>query len=331
MSLFLGDIRIKTMLELGLEDISKNPWIINDILGDTVSNPYLRERYGSQIESCKQWLANNRINILLSARDDKMEFPSITIELGTSNEKADMKHLADLSTESVILYPNNINKPIPYVIKPAVGSYNSTTGVFTFSTPVNLLTVAPGMVLVNPTNGLGYVIQSVTVANQVNLLANLSINSGSFGIIPQYQYYETKIGHTFMEEPYKIVCNAMDQQTLLWLHSIAVYSLLRYRQVLLEKDGYAQSMISSSGMYPNADYSDAGQVIWSRDINITGQVENRWYMQPHRIIEDIVVGQGEGFTGGVRIISNLTDTSENLTTVNWSTLAAVAAAGDLEE
>lgn len=324
MSIFLGDIRIKTMIELGLEDISKNSWLLDDILGDTISNPYLRERYGSQIESCRQWLANNRINILLSARDDKMEFPSITIELGTSNEKEDMKHMGDLSTEMVKLIPNDINKPIPYVLKPVAGSYNPTTGAFSFDSSVNLNAVSPGMVLVNPVNGNGYVIQSVTMQNQVNLLAGLSIESTNYGIIPEYQYYEAKIGHTFMQEPYKVVCNAMDQQTLLWLHSITVYSLLRYRQVLLEKDGYAESLISSSPMYANQDYSDTGQVIWSRDINITGQVENRWYMQPHRIIENVAYGNPNGSDGGMKIISNITDTFENLNTVNWSTLQDIA-------
>jgi hypothetical protein len=235
------------MIELGLEDIAKNPWLLNDVLGDTLGNKYLRERYGSQIESCKQWLANNRINIFLSERDDKMEFPCVVIQLGTSNEKSEMKHMADLSTETVTLYPNNINKPIPYVLKPVSGgSYNSGTGVFAFNTAVDLNAVSPGMVLVDPATGNGYVIQSVTVANQVNLLPNLSLTASSYGIIPEYQYYVTQIGHTFMQEPYKITCNAMDQQTLLWLHSITVYSLLRYRQALLEKDGYAESMISSS-------------------------------------------------------------------------------------
>ncbi len=328
MSLFLGDIRLKTMIELGLADVTKNQWILNDILGDTLGNEYLRERYGSQIESCKQWLTNNRINIFMSARDDKMEFPCVTIEMGTSNEKPDMKHMGDLSTESVILYPNNINKPIPYVLKPVSGSYDPTSGIFSFSTAVDLNNVSPGMVLVDPATGNGYVIQSVTVANQVNLLTNLSINAKSYGIIPEYQYYETKIGHTFMQEPYKITCNAMDQQSLLWLHSIVVYSLLRYRQALLEKDGYAESVISSSKMFPNPDYSDAGQVIWSREIDITGQVENRWYNQPHRIIENIAVGNGNGYEGGVKIISNITDTSENLSDVNWSTLQDIAAQGD---
>lgn len=328
MSLFLGDLRIKAALTLGLEDIAKNPWLINDILADTVSNEYMRRFYGSQIDSCKQWIANNRVNIVLSDRDDKLEFPAIEIELGTSNEKAEMKHMGDLSVESVKLLPNNINKPIPFVLNPTAGSYNPTSGVFTFSPSVDLNNVSPKMILVNPSNGNGYIIQSVTMANQVNLLTGLSIAPGSYGIIPEYQYYESKIGHTFMQEPYRIVCSALDQQTLLWLHSIAVYSLLRYRQVLLEKDGYAESLISSTKMYPNPDRSDAGQVIWSRDINLTGQVENRWYIQPHRIIENVAIGNGNGLEGGVKIISNITDTFEDLSTVNWSTLAAVAEAGD---
>ena len=328
--LWLGDIRIKTMIELGLEDISKNNWLLADILGDTVSNKYLRERYGTQIESCRQWLANNRINIFLSNQQaDKQEFPSIDIELGTSNELPEMKHMGDLSVESIKLIPQDINKPIPYVIKPPLtGTYDSSTGAFAFSAPVNLNNVSPGMILVNPANGTGYVIQSVTVANQVNLLTNLTLPNTPFGIIPEYQYYESRIGHTFMQEPYKITCNGLDQQTLLWLHSIVVYSLLRYRQVLLEKDGYAQSTISSSPMYANEYYSDNGQVIWSRDINLTGQVENRWVMQPHRIIENLAIGNGNGYEGGIRIISNETDNFEDLSTVNWSTLQAVAEQGD---
>jgi hypothetical protein len=326
MPIFQADIRLKTMIELGLEDIRKNEWLLNDILADTVSNQYLRERYGSQIESCKQWLSNNRINIFLSEQQaDKQEFPSIDIELGSSNEKSEMKHMGDLSVETIDLLPNNINRPIAYLIKPVPGSYNSTTGAFTFSSNVDLAGIVPGQIVVNPSTGTGYVIQSVTMANQVNLLTGLSLGSGIYGIIPEHQYYKARIGHTFMQEMYRVTCNANDTQTLLWLHSITVYSLLRYREVLLERDGYAESMISSGKIYANPDYSDAGQVIWSRDIDITGQVENRWYMQPHRIIEDTQFPPG-----GIKIISNITDTSENLETVNWSTIEDTADEGDAD-
>lgn len=327
--IFLGDIRIKTAIELGLEDISKNDWLLNDILGDTVSNQYLRERYGSQIASCKEWLANNRINIFLSEQQsDKMDFPAITIEIGASNEKAEMKHMGDLSTQYETFIPNTINKSIPYVLPPSAGSYNPSTGAFSFNSDVNLNAVSPGMVLVFPANGIGYVIQSVTMANQVNLLTGLQIEAGNYGIIPKYQIYQSKIGHSFFQESYRITCHGMDQQTLLWLHSITMYSLLRYRQVLLEKDGFAESMITSGKIYPNGDYSDAGQVIWSRDIEITGQIENRWVVQPHRYIENFAYGNANGYEGGLKIISNITDTFQDLNDVNWSTIADIAHAGD---
>ena len=330
MSLFLGDIRLRAMIELGLEDISKNDWLLNDILGDTISNPYLRERYGNQIASCKEWLANNRINIFLSEQQaDRLEFPAVVIELGPSNEKPEMKHMADFSVEYDTLIPNTINKPIPYVLNPTAGSYNSMTGVFSFNSNVNLNAVSEGMVLVFPQNGVGYIVQGVTQANQVNLLTGLDIPAGNYGIVPKYQVYQSKVGHTFMNESYRVTCHANDQQTLLWLHSIIVYSLLRYRQVLLEKDGYAESLINSGKIYPNGDYSDAGQIIWSRDIEITGQVENRWIIQPHRFIENVAYGNANGYEGGIKIISNLNDIADpNLNEVNWSTLAAIAEAGD---
>jgi hypothetical protein len=326
---YLGDLRVKAALILGLEDITKNLWLIDDILGDTVSNEYMRRLYGSQISSCKQWITNNRINILMSLREDKVEFPAIVVELGSNDEKMDMRHMADLSTEKVTLYPNDINKPIPFVLKPiSGGTYNSVTGVFSFNADVNLNAVAPEMVLVDPATGTGFVIQSVTTANQVNLLPGLTFTPALYGIIPHFQTYQARVGHTFMQENYKISCHAMDQQTLLWLHTITVYVLLRYRQKLLEAGGGTESVLKSTGMYPNPDYSDSGQVIWSRDVNLSLQTESRWIEQPHRYIENLSLGNADGFTGGLKILSNITDSQEDLSTVNWSTLQDLAYADE---
>lgn len=316
--IFFGDLRIKAMITLGLEDIKKNPWLLQDILGDTVANPYLAKLYGSQIESCRQWLENNRINIVMSERDDKLEFPAITIDIGSSDEKMDMKRLADITHEKIELAPNFVNRSIPYVIKPTLGSYDSTSGVFTFVTEQTLNMVAPGMVLVDPATGNGYVIQSVSSSTQVQLLTALTLTATVYGIIPEYQHFEARVGGTFMQETYKVSCKAMDQQTNLWLHAITVYSLLRYRQSLLEADGFAESTIKSGKMYPDDGYSDQGQVIWARDITLNGQVENRWIEQPHRFIEDIM------FPGGLKILSNLSDPQENPDDVNWQTLADTA-------
>lgn len=318
MSFFLGDIRIRAALQLGLEDISKNDWLLNDILGDTISNPYLAKLYGSQIDSCKQWLANNRINIFLSERKDGVEFPAVTIEILPSHEKMEMRHLGDLSYENNQLSPNEINRPINYVVQPNSGSYSPTSGTFTFSGEVNLSTVVPGQVLVNPTTGTGYIIQSVLNANQLQLLLGLNIPSALYGIIPEYRFYDSRIGHTFLQEEFSIGCHANDQQTTLWLHSVVFYILLRYRQSLLEANGLAESILKSGKLYANPGYSSQGQVIWSRDINLSGQTEPRWIMQPHRILESVA------YQGPLKIMSNTTDTFEDPSTVNWATLQAEA-------
>jgi hypothetical protein len=265
--------------------------------------------------------------MLSEQQADKLEFPAVTIELGSVDEKMDMRHLADLSTEAVTLYPNTINKPIAYLVRPTAGSYDPTTGTFTFASAVDLSTIVPGQVLVDPSTGNGYVIKSVKSATEIGLLLNLTLSAPTYAIIPQFQAYQARVGHAFMQENYSVTCHGMDQQTTLWLHSIVMYLLLRYRQSLLEAQGGAESIIRSTKMYANEDYSDAGQIIWSRSINLSLQTESQWIMQPHRYIESISLGNDDGFTGGVKIISNLTDT-EDLSTVNWSTLRDIAEQGE---
>src|ERR1035437_480512 len=131
MGMFQLDTTIKTAIELGLEDMRKNLWLIDHMLEDMVKNPYLKDKYGQkQIDACKEWFANNQIDIYMRNRDDKDRFPCITITTGTDNEKDDMKSMADQSAETVILMPGQIGKPIPYIVKPFVPTgYDQASGI----------------------------------------------------------------------------------------------------------------------------------------------------------------------------------------------------------
>jgi hypothetical protein len=322
MGVFQGDIRIKAAIEQGLEDLKKNPWLIEDILSDTVANPYLKKRFSTQILDCQKWLASNAINIYMSEREDKTEYPAITIALGDSEEKTDMKTMGDISTERAQFTPNYINRPMPYVIQPGAGAYDSTTGLFNFSSTVNLTLIAPGMLVVNPANGIAYKVVSVD-GNGISLGLGLTVPSGTYGILPQFQIYEALVGHTFMDESYEIDCHTLDQQTNLWLNSIVMYFLFRYRQVLLEANGFSQVKQKNGKLRRNESTGSEGQFIWSRKITISGQVENTWIMAPHRFIETVNFKdptQEEGYYGGIKIVSNLNDT-EDLSQVNWQTVA----------
>lgn len=315
--IFQGDIIIKTAIELGIEDMRKNPWLVDHMLSDLVNISYFTDKYGQkQIDACKEWLNNNQIDVYMRGRDDKDRLPCVTIQMGGSDEKEEMKLMADQSTEKIALLPNKIGKPIPYVIKPftPVG-YDDSTGELSLDDSIDLAGVSVGMILVNPANGQGYVILDIT-PNGITIEAGMEIVASQFGIVSQFQYYEARIEHSFFAESYIIKCHAHgDPQNVLFLWSIIKYSILRYRESLLEANGFAQSSINSGP--PDFDESfttNGGEKAWTRFITLSGQVENSWVKSPRRFIESVVLKNttpvgangkaSKGYTGGILILSN---------------------------
>lgn len=300
---------IKTAIELGMEDMRKNPWLLDDALSDCVENQWLRDKFGQkQIDAFKEWYLNNKVDIYMRDRNDKDSFPCVTISLGSSSEKEDMKSMADQSTESVTLLPQKINKPIPFVVKPfAFTSYDSLSGELVIdSTLKGMSKVSAGMIVVDPDSGKGYVVQDIG-PDFIALEPNLTINATRLAIIPKNQFYVARREHTFFQETYSITCHAHgDPQTLLWLWTIVVYTLLRYRESMFEAQGFSQSTVSSSNMDSNGHYTSAGgEQVWSRTITLTGMVENSWIKAPKRVIESVSFGTSslDGLTGGIKIIS----------------------------
>jgi hypothetical protein len=325
--IFQGDIIIKTAIDLGIEDMRKNPWLIEHMLEDLTQSPYLKEKYGQkQIDACKEWFANNQIDVYMRLRDDRDRTPFVSITMGPSNEKPEMKTEGDLSPYKKILYPNVIGKPIPYVIKPFMPvDYDPNTGAMTVPSSVDLSLVAPNMILVNPANGTGYVIQSIT-ASQLFVGKQYEIEATELGIVPQFQFYEARIEQTFFEETYTIECHAHgDMQTVMWLWSIVESALLRYRQSLLEGNGFAESVISSGPPHLNGEMSHpGGEKVYTRSINLSGQVRNTWIKAPHRLIENVSIKEVEcdSYVGGIKILSNLQSPSFiNAQEQLWTTVA----------
>ncbi len=310
MAIFPGDVIIKSAIEQGLEDIKKNLWLVDDILAPFISQDVLKDKYGQkEIDNAKEWLTNNKIEVLMQYRLDKDEFPCVTVALGSSSELEDMKHLADLSTVVEELIPSQIGKPIPYVIKPFVpASYDQANGLIELPKELSKSSFSEGQILVNPDTGEGYTILGRAPGNKIQIEPNLTLNATRLAVIPKYQTYKVRREHSFFRETYTIGCHTHgDPSTLLWLHAIVAYILLRYRESLLEGRCFTQSSISSSDLVPNAELSTpGGENVYSRYITLSGQVENSWLKSPRRVIETIELtepNKDEGFYGGIKIIS----------------------------
>lgn len=324
MGIFQADAVIKESIMLGLEDMRANLWLLDYLMEDFTKNPYLAQKYGQkQIDSAKEWFKNNNIEVVLGYRSDKMKTPCVSIILEPQNEKNDMKHMGDSSTESVILLPTQIGKPIPYVIKPFVPTgYDQQNGIVGIDPETKGLdaTVA-GMILVNPANGNGYIITDVD-GDGIHIEAGLELDATQLAVVPQFQYYQARVEHTFMQASYSIICTAHgDPQQALWLHDIVLYSLFRYRESLLEALGLGESTINSGALVTNADMpGNGGEVAWERAISISGQIEQTFIKSPRRFIESVVLKRRRkngGQVGGISIISNTYPQFEDESKVNW--------------
>lgn len=315
MGIFQLDLTVKTAIELGIEDMRKQPWLIDHMLGDCLENPYLKDKYGQkQIDACREWFLNNNIEIKMRGINDKDKMPLIAITPGASNEKGEMKHMADQSTETLVLMPAQIGKPIPYIVKPFVPTgYDSQTGIVEVDDRIKGMSgISAGMILVDPANGQGFVIQDYDDQG-IHIEPGIVIDATQLAVVPQFQFYKARVEHTFFQESCDISCYSHgDPQVAMWLHSIALYSILRYRESLLEAQGFTESTVSNSPLMENQNYSGAnGENSYLKSIQLSGQVENTWVKSPRRVIENVFLrekdgtGPDAGYNGGIKILSNL--------------------------
>jgi hypothetical protein len=312
---FQGDVIIKAMVDLGIEEMKKNDWLLDHAFESLLATKYIADKYGrKQIEAAKEWLANNKIDVYMRPREDKDQLPMVTIFPLPSNEKPEMKTLGDMSTIRKILMPNEIGKPIPWVVKPFTPlAYDTNTGLLALPiTTPGIETVVAGQVLANPDNRTGYIIQGVIGISATVLAIQIQPgtpipNSTQLGVVPEFQYYEARVEHTFNQETYSIGCYAHgDVQNLIWLHTIVYYAIMRYRQTLLEGSGFAESVVNSGEIGEDPNFTGpGGEEAYTRFITLTGQVEQSWIKAPQRFIESVVVeDHTAGLVGGIKILTN---------------------------
>lgn len=341
MGIFQLDMTVKTAIELGIEDMRKNPWLIDHMLGDCIDNPYLKDKYGQkQIDACKEWFLNNNIEIKMRGINDKDKMPLIAITPGPAPEKIDMKSMADQSTETIVLMPAKIGKPIPYIVKPFTPlGYDMSTGIVQVDDSVKGMSgIAAGMILVDPNQGQGFIIQDYDDQG-IHIEPNIQLDAAQLAVVPQYQFYKARVEHTFFQESCDIACYSHgDPQVAMWLHSIALYSILRYRESLLEAQGFSESSVQNSPLMENSNYSPDGENAYVRSISLSGQSEYTWIKSPRRIIETAFLrektGPGSkapGYIGGIKILSNL-DSPDFIdkSKETWYTVAEAASDEDDE-
>lgn len=307
MALFQGDVVLKTAIQLAIEDLKKEPWLIEDIFSDFIENPILNKVYGmKEVERAKEWILNNKINYYMKHRIDNEEFPAITISMGNSDEADELATLGDNTVCIEELDPSEIGKPIAFVVKPFnIVSYDQVTGIIEVPAGTEGYEyISEGMVAIDPDTGNGWVIQGKAGTNGFNIAAGTELDIDKMAVVPKYQTYRARRERIISKEQYNIGCHAHgDPANLLFLFYLTKYALLRYREGLFEYNNFQLSSISCTDMIKN----DAFQAdnVYSRYIVIRGQVEEDWIKTPFRKWEAIDFNEETSLNqAGIKVCSN---------------------------
>lgn len=307
------DALIKTAIELAVEDLIKNPWVIEHMYSSFIENPILNKKYGyKEIARAKEFLLNNKIHFYQKHRKDKMEFPCVTISLSQTSEDAQLATLADQSHIVHEYSPEQINKPISYIIKPTqILSYDPLTGIMEIPENESYKYISAGMSAINPDTGEGYVIEGKAGEQGFLIPKNLEINFERIAVIPQYLTYRARMERIVTKETYSIGCHAHGDPSLtLFLYNLVKYALLRYRESLFEQFNFQLGTITASDTIENDAFG--ADDVYSRFITLSGQVEEYWVKTPFRKWEaiDFIDRQNDLVVSGIKILSNKTDGEE---------------------
>lgn len=307
MALFQGDVMIKTAIELAVEDIKKNPWIIDDIFSDFINNPLLRQKYGQkEIERAREYILNNKINFYMNLRMDNEEFPCVTVKMGDSREDEALATLGDQTLCVDEFEPEDIKRPIAFIVKPfKVVSYDQATGVIVAEDNVeNFNFINEGMIAVDPKTGNGYKVLERLDDKSFRIAAGSVLDVEELAIVPEYQIYRARREGIKNKEMYNIGCHAHgDPANLIFIFNLVKYAILRYREGLFEHNNFQLSTIRCTDMIKNEAFR--ADNVYSRYIQISGQVEEDWIKTPYRVIEVIQLADTlDPSLPGIKVCSN---------------------------
>lgn len=307
---FQPDLIVGTALRAGIADLRANTFLLDYVFRSLSVDPRSAKLYGEKDRAAaKNWFLKTEFDVLVGHIRPPEGPPKncITLHLSSSNEAenrlGDVHYFPreDVDAESPALTP---------VFEPA--SYDGLTGIVEL--PSNIaddITVSDAMSIVDK-NGVSH--QIIDVLSDTSFkIAPGAVDFRSSYIRSSLPTFVTHVESAVFSETYKIGCHVFGEPVfLIWLHSIVVFCLLRYRASLLEARGLQRTQISSSdvgmteGMEPTQPY-------YSRYVTLTGYVEHAW---PAQISERVLsVDQVAQMDGGGHVPLLPGQTVEDLT---WS-------------
>lgn len=288
--IFQGDIIIRTAVKAAIDDLRANPWALDYVFSSLDKDELTRATYGQkEMDRAKQWFLNNDIPVVNNLRVDNLRLPCVSISMQESTEVENT--LADKNYDVDEVFAEY--SPVLYGPFAAIG-YDVTEGRLLMPAEVlNTIIPTEGMIIEDSAGCSSSIIEAH--GEEVFIQPNLLLKTGKLWMKSRFKQ-KVQLEAANFKESYVVGCHARGEPfECLYLHSIVLFALMRYRQKLLEERGFLRSSVSSTDVRVN-DAFDA-EIVYSRFITLSGFVRQFWPKQIVNPIENVVFKQ-DGQTNG---------------------------------
>lgn len=276
MAILQTDILIRTMIEAGINDLRKNPWVLDDVFGGLAQDPLSKVEYGyKEVKAAKDWFLQCNIAVYLPFRVDNPVTPCVSIMEKPKSERADRASLSD--DGSIEDYePRRATSQPQYVIPPFnPAGYDPSEGIVTLPEGTTTDLLAPGLFLVSKKTGKAYVIKKILGSQDFSISEGVSDDFDEAYIVPPTALWNLHRENAYLSESYDVGCHASgDPVTTMWLRQLIMYIMFRYREAYLEARGWEISSLSAGPIAPNPVF--AGDKVYSCVVSLEGTVEANW-------------------------------------------------------
>jgi hypothetical protein len=300
LGIFASDVILRTAIQAGMADLRANHFLLDYCFAFLTKDALTAQYYGAkEVQNAKEWFLRNDCRVVMVTQmnsGDKL--PCISIELSGS-EEADENTLADIHYRHTepLAGPNTPWPNLCDPFTPTLWNAASRTFILPASTAAQL-DVAEGMVVVTA-DGNCYPIECVLGPTIVNITASSNTNFTNCVIRMSRPSFLRHMESASFRESYSIGVHVHGEPVhLTYLHSIVVFILLRYREVLLEGRGFERTKIGSTEASRNAFF--AQENVFTRYVNISGFVRQYWPKQIVPRITSVLTQPAVGVHGEPR-------------------------------
>lgn len=278
MSILQPDLLWGTALRVAIADMRKNQYLLEDAYSDLIQDKYLKDFYGEkEVERFKAFIMKE-IQVFIEHRPpDHIKLPYVCVKVGGAEEDTQKDALGDSYNQQTV-DPATLGGAAvasPIIAGPTTPiSYDSLTGTITFGNDVNLTTsgVYDTQFVYDTVNNKSYPIQ--LVLDDSNLLIEPGSTPNLTGML--IKRTQDSIGQVrrsiWFYRTDSIELASSDGNEVMYLFTLIMYILLRYKKHLWDARNFAVSTISHSELYrisPNEDPNN----VYGITIKVRGRTE----------------------------------------------------------